>query len=184
MRTGYLIDNKSDFKGLDLFNSEYSTKLEALCPLLKEFYIHIRNSSQSQYKTVAKFSEEDTFAYYLNKDGYNASSTYAEIIINISLCKKLCLTNFEMFAAIAHEIGHIILFFREDKNSYKGQAEEVCCDMYACKIGLAVPLSSLLRKLIESHLYSLEQVDILKNRLIYISPYINNDYNRVETKEN
>ena len=89
-----------------------------------------------------------------------------------------------MFAAIAHEIGHIILFFREDKNSYKGQVEEVGCDMYACKIGLAVPLSSLLRKLIESHLYSLEQVDILKNRLIYISPYINNDYNRVETKEN
>ena len=75
-------------------------------------------------------------------------------------------------AAIAHEIGHIVFFFKSDKEKYVGQAEEVYCDQFACKIGLAKPLYTLLNKLVLSGDYQEELVQQIKNRLIYIMMFL------------
>ena len=116
--------------------------------------------------------ENDVFAYYLDKKDYNASSTYAEILVNIDKCKKLCLTDQEMLAALAHEIGHIIMFFREDKEHFNGQALEASCDQYACMLGLTVPLSSLLDKLVRLGEYPEELKQQMVCRRLFLLPYI------------
>lgn len=179
MNDNLLIDNKSDIFCLNQFNGELGSKIKSICPLLKQFTIHVVNKNKSRFIKESQLRDNDTFGFYLVKDKFQISSTYIEIIIDEKLFQQLCLTESEMMAAIAHEIGHVIMFFREDKENFQGQAEEVCCDSYACKIGLAVSLSSLLSKLINSNLYTKEQSAVMKNRLLFIKPYLWNDFNRV-----
>ena len=156
----------------DIFNDKYSLKAIDICPLLKKFSINIVNDFDTEHAKEVSLDVNDTFSYYLNKSSDDASKTYAEIIVNYDLCSRLGLTTSEIMAAVAHEIGHIILFFRIDKNINEGQAEEVYGDMYACRMGLARPLYTLLQKLIDSGLYPDIQNQVLKNRIHFIKPYI------------
>lgn len=178
MRNRYLIDNKTGIESLNSFNDEFSSKIENICPYLKMFSIHIQKHTQSKYLKEVNFNDIDAFAFYFEKNKPEASSAYAEIIVNTELCQKLDLTELEMLAAVAHEIGHIIMLL-DDKANCQGQAEEVYCDEYASKIGLAKPLCSLLKKLIASNLYSEEQLEVMRNRLLFTIPYIINDSNRI-----
>ena len=170
--TKQLIDNNTNMVCFDSFNDEYSPKAILLCPLLNKFQIHIVSHLETIYTKRAQFNNNDTFAFFLDKEGVDASSTYAEIIVNIELCGKLELTEQELLAGIAHEIGHIILYFRLDKFFYQGQEEEKYSDTFACKIGLANPLFSLLNKLINSKLYTNEQSRLMQERLLSIQQYI------------
>lgn len=171
-----LIENRSDISCLSFFNEEFRSKIEELCPLLKQFTIYIVNKNDSKFTNDAHLDDNDAFGFYLVKDQAPISSTYVEIIVDKKICQKLNLTQSEMMAAIAHEIGHVIKFFRVDAEDLQGLEEEVCCDMYACRIGLATPLYSLLCKLIDSNLYNQEQSAMIKNRLLSIKNSIcNND---------
>lgn len=53
------------------------------------------------------------------------------------------LTTKDKLAAIAHEIGHIIFFFLENKSI----DEELKADEFACKMGLSIELLGLLEKI-------------------------------------
>jgi deoxycytidylate deaminase len=172
MKGHQLIVNKTIVKAFDTFNREYALKAISICSILGKFQIIAVDYDDSLYVDKIDLKEYEAFGNYINKEEYDASSTYAEIIVNESVCSKLRLSEQEMMAAIAHEIGHIMFFFKSDKEKYGGQAEEVYCDQFACKIGLAKPLYTLLNKLVLSGDYQEELVQQIKNRLIYIMMFL------------
>ena len=166
-----LITNKTDIIILDSFNEEFCHTAIDICSSLSKLQIIIINNSDTKYALEADLAENDTFAYYLNKESEDASSTYAEIIVNKELCEKLQFTNQDYQAAVAHEIGHIILYFNSNKDMFQGEAEEIISDYYACRMGLSLPLSTLIKKLISSGLYSDSQIQLMKKRLSVIELY-------------
>lgn len=163
-----LIVNKTTIQVFDLFNELYSPNIVNLCPLLSKFCINVVLHSHSNYWYEAGGDDCDTFCFYINKPKAEITSTYAEIMVNQEMCDRLCFSDDEMLAALAHELGHIIMYFRQDKNLFLGQSLEVCCDKYACEIGFRDSLSSLLQKLIESGVYSTEQINQMRNRIKWI----------------
>lgn len=169
-----LLYNKTNIKEFDSFNDEFSLRAISLCPLLNKFQINVVNHDETTHVPDDYFNDNDAFVYYLNKEGEDASTTYAEIIVNEEICKHLQLTEGEIWAATAHEIGHIIIFFRSDKKTIQGHTEEIYSDDYACKMGLAAPLSSLLQKMINSCLYEDWQVKLMQKRLFFIKPFLLN----------
>lgn len=171
MKGHQLIVNKTIVKAFDTFNSEYALKAISICNILSKFQIIAVDYNDSLYVDKIDLKEYEAFGNYINKEEYDAYSTYAEIIVNESVCSKLRLSEQEMMAAIAHEIGHVIFFFKSDKEAFQGQAEEVRCDIYACRMGLAIPLYSLLEKLIKTGDYQLELVNQMINRLLYIKAF-------------
>ena len=166
-----MINNNTNIEILNSFNEEFSHAAIEICPFLSKFQIIIVNHSDTKYASEANLTENDTFAYYLTKESEDASSTYAEIIVNKELCEKLQFTNQEYQAAVAHEIGHIIFYFNSYKDMFQGEAEEIISDNYACRMGLSLPLSSLIKKMMSSGLYSDIQVQLMKKRLSVIELY-------------
>ena len=90
-------------------------KAISICNILSKFQIIAVDYNDSLYVDKIDLKEYEAFGNYINKEEYDASSTYAEIIVNESVCSKLRLSEQEMMAAIAHEIGHIMFFFKTDK---------------------------------------------------------------------
>lgn len=164
-----LVINKTNISAFDTFNSEYALKAISICNILSKFQIIAVDYNDSLYVDKIDLKDYEAFGFYINKVGIEPSSTYAEIIVNERVCERMGLSEQEMIAAIAHEVGHIIFYFKTNKEDFQGQAEEVCCDTYACRMGLAIPLCSLLEKLIDSGDYQMELVNQMKNRLFYIA---------------
>lgn len=171
MNTHQLIINRTGIKNFDSFNNEgYSARAVLLCPPLSKFKINLVEHSKTKYSKEIDLKENDAFTYYLyQKTDNDASSVYAEIVVNEEVCNELCLTEQEQLAAIAHEVGHIILYFREDKETLTESEKEILSDKYACKMGLSKPLHSLLQKLIDSHICSKMQETLFQIRLLYIN---------------
>ena len=167
-----LVINRTNISAFDTFNREYALKAISICNILSKFQIIAVDYNDSLYVDKIDLKEYEAFGNYINKEEYDASSTYAEIIVNEIVCSKFRLSEPEIMAAIAHEIGHIVFFFKSDKEQYVGQAEEVYCDQFVCKIGLAKPLYTLLNKLVLSGDYQEELVQQIKNRLIYIMMFL------------
>ena len=96
------------------FNLLYGDALVAICPLLNKFKIGVY--------TVAEYLnlppeippiddiQNQPFAFFLCKDGDNASATDVGIIYNVAAIHRIELTEGEEYASIAHEIGHILFF--------------------------------------------------------------------------
>ena len=165
----HLIVNKTKLEVFNTFNREYASKAISICPVLRKFQIVATNYDESSHIHDVDLKDYEAFGFYINKVGIEPSSTYAEIIVNERVCERMGLSEQEMIAAIAHEVGHIIFYFKTNKEDFQGQAEEVCCDTYACRMGLAIPLCSLLEKLIDSGDYQMELINQMKNRLFYIA---------------
>lgn len=166
-----IIINKTNFEVFDSFNDKYSAKIIEICPILNKFHINVVVHSDSCYIKQTDFSDNDLFAFYINKEEEDASSTYAEIIVNEGHCNSLKLTDEEKLAALAHEIGHIIMYFRTDKEECQGQAEEIYSDLYVCKMGLGDSLCSLIHKMINTGEYPNGLVNQMKTRLKWITIY-------------
>ena len=166
-----LIKNKTEFEVFDTFNEKYSELAISLCCFLAKFQIIAISTCNSEHIDDIGMKESDPFGCFIDKTEYDASSTYAEIVINKKKCEELELSDQEIHAAVAHEIGHVIFFFIEDKENKKDM-EEVICDQYACRIGLADSLISLLDKLISSGDYPQGHILLLSNRKRYITAYM------------
>ncbi len=166
-----LIINKTELEVFDTFNKKYCNIAISICCLLAKFQIVALRINDSEHITDIGLNEYDPMGFYINKTEYDASSTYAEIVINEKKCEELELSSHELYAAIAHEVGHVIFYFREDKENKKNM-EEIICDQYACRMGLADSLISLLDKLIGSGDYSQDHVRLLSNRKRFIAAYI------------
>lgn len=79
----------------------------------------------------------------------------------------LKLTTSDKLAAIAHEIGHIMFFFLENKQI----DEELKADEFACKIGLSLELLGLLDKIKGANMYSNTIKEHIELRLQLIKIY-------------
>lgn len=166
-----LIINKTNIAIFDEFNKYYERAF-LICSILKKIKINIVNSEESLYKKASDFCSTDVFAFYLNKTEADASNTYVEILFNEYLSRKLGLTPQELLAGIAHEIGHVIFYFRDDKEECK-EYEEFISDFYAHQIGLKIPLVSLLQKLVSFELYPKEQNESILLRIKHLIYYDN-----------
>ena len=68
-------------------------------------------------------------------------------------------------AAIAHEIGHIIHFFNESLNGANDLVIEAKADKIVHELGLSLHLISVLMKLKDSNLYTVEQCRMMDIRI-------------------
>lgn len=95
------------------------------------------------------------------------SSTEVSMLYDI-VYLQLELTTNDKLAAIAHEIGHIIYFFLENKPI----DEELKADEFACKIGLSRELLGLLGKMKKANIYDETTSKYLERRLMAIKEYM------------
>ena len=70
-----------------------------------------------------------------------------------------------MLAAIAHEVGHIIFFFLDGKESYDKEAEEMKADSYVKKVLLEYHSIETLKCLINSGSYPKEMCAQMERRI-------------------
>lgn len=134
------------------FNALFGEKLVDYCSLLGKFQINVY--STEEYKRLPgdipriEDIDKQVFASFIVKYGVTADTTEAGIVYSELLLSTLRLNEAELFAAIAHEVGHILYFFLENKANYPGpQGEEVYSDGLACRLGLASPMLSTLKKI-------------------------------------
>lgn len=161
-------DNFSIFKD---FSALYGDRLSAYCNLLNKFKINILtideyNIALTTLPYVADI-EKQPYASFIVKYGYAAETTKAGIVINTTHINNLQFTIDEQYAAIAHEIGHILYFFLDNKDMYPGQiGEEIYSDSIAARLSLAHEMISILSKLEESKMYMCYLHNIVERREI------------------
>ena len=100
-------------------------------------------------------TNEDITIIFRTFQGSNSSNDPMICYVNIieyseEMCNKLGLSEIEIFAMIAHEIGHIL-----DKINKRTDTipREICADSMACVLGLKNAMISGLKKMIASNLY-------------------------------
>ena len=152
------IQKQQEHPIFERFNAHYGEALLKYCSYLDRFPIEVFTIDQYQQCPVgfAPMVDDDTsaFSYSYNKEEDSDESINAAVIIDPELIDRIAFTEGEQFAAIAHEIGHIVLQFSEHQDQYRGpQAQEIYADGIACKIGLAEQMLSTLNKLEESGLF-------------------------------
>lgn len=120
------------------FEELYKSNVYSVCNLLKKFSINVHTIFE--YKNLLEIHpklpviediDKDLFGCYVLKETNDAKDTISGIIINEDLCSQLKLTTNDKLVAIAHEIGHIMFFFIENKQIN----EEIKADEFACKNG-------------------------------------------------
>ncbi len=133
----------------------YGSRITYICHLLTKFKIHVftiyKYLSIEDNLPQIEDVENQLYACFVKNETAHAETTVAGIVFSQSLIDKLDLTEPEQFAAIAHEVGHILYFFLENKDSYP--SEEVYADSVACRIGLKDSILSVIGKLIHCGMY-------------------------------
>lgn len=149
------IEKQAAFPLFGRFTHAYRNEFFSRWPLLESFDIDIFTvdeylglPNEILRKVMIDDIREQSFASFIYKKEVAIETTNAGIIYNESLIRQLGLTESEQFAAIAHEIGHILYFFLENKRDYPElQGEEIYADKLACEIGLAAEMLSTIEKL-------------------------------------
>lgn len=157
----FSIEKQAAFPIFGRFTHAYRNEFFSRWPLLESFDIDIFTVDEylglpNEILRIVMIDDirEQSFASFIYKKEVAIETTYAGIIYNETLIRQLGLTESEQFAAIAHEIGHILHFFLENKQYYSGQqGEEIYADMIACQIGLGEEMLSAIEKLEQSGIY-------------------------------
>ena len=152
------IQQQQEYPIFGRFNVRYGDTLADNCPPLQEFQIAIFTKEEFEANPrdlpAIDLDENDAFACSSDKKEDAASSTKAGIIFNQAAIESLGLTEEEQYAAIAHEIGHIIYRFSDKKEQFpKGQGEEIFADSIAAEIGLANEILSVIEKMEKEFYY-------------------------------
>lgn len=150
-----MLDNHTGLQIFNLFSDKYSKSIFNQYPHLNSFHIHcftlteylatpnlpvLNNFQNTPFITICDDS-------HIDKDG----KLFAAIIIYNELCELLQLSEDEIFAALCHEIGHIVHY--GNTTIKEGWYKESCCDEVAIQVGLAKELASVLQKILNSYLY-------------------------------
>ena len=160
-----MFKNCSDDSIFDDFEAKYQNKIFGAYPHISKFSIICNTTEQYlEYKDVPKIDnvESDTFCYAIKNVDKRITPF---IIFSPRLCAKLDLSVMEKYAAIAHEVGHIVHYFNASLNGACNLIHEIKADEIVARLFLANQLSSLLHKLIESGLYTKYQINIMLKRI-------------------
>ena len=135
----------------DEFTQKHSSQIIQRCPLLAKFNIDIllidEYIKQRECLPHIENVDREVMSCYIVKECEDISRTKAGIVINQSAISSLNLTNAELMAVFAHEIGHIAFFFHSNKNNMDSVCEEIYADSYATSIGLGNSLCNVLENL-------------------------------------
>lgn len=153
------IQKQQEYPVFGHFNDCYGETLIEYCPLLNQFQINILTvdeySDFSADLPAIDGVESQPFSSFIRKDGEKADTSIAGIVICEPLIESIGFNETEQYAAIAHEIGHILYFFLDYKERYPGsQGEEIFSDTIATRIGLSAGMLSVIDKLERCGLYS------------------------------
>ena len=152
-----LIINNTSNPIYDTCELKYADKITSKNNILNKIHIEVTNIEdylkQQNYLPIIENVEEQVMSCYILKKEESITSTIAGIVINPSFIERLSLSEQEIMACLAHEIGHIAYFFIENKKCYNSFYQETYADEYALTIGLEEHLCSVLNKLIQSELY-------------------------------
>ena len=163
---------QQDYPIFRKFCHHYGSEITSICHLMTKFKIHVYTLDQylSSADSLPQIEdvENQLFSCFVKNETIHAETTIAGIVFTQSLIDELGLTESEQFAAIAHEIGHILYFYLEYKDSFP--CEEVYADSVACRIGLKDSILSMIDKLISCGKYQdLESQLRIRRMLISIT---------------
>ena len=137
------------------FEEQFRDRLISLFPILKK--ISIKTFSLQQYKSAPenyiiqiKDPEKQPLSCFIYNNTGAIEETICGIVINDDLINSLKISEHEIYAGIAHEIGHILFFFAENKDVNK---EEFFADSVACELNLKNEMSQLIEKVLISNIY-------------------------------
>ncbi len=173
----FSIHDQKEHPIFGLFNKRYGDTIVARWPQIGGFTIRILTTEEFKVNThglpPVEDIEEQPFFCSSDQEDIRVETTKAGIIFNQALIDQVGLTEEELLASIAHEIGHIVLRFRDKDGMYEQpQSEEIFADGIACQIGLARPLLSTIEKLESCGLFT----DVLSRfgmrKLIIQSQYL------------
>lgn len=156
----------------DTFAQTYQNRLYNRFAHISHFKIHcysIKDYQDMENTIPLNEFEKDSFGFAIdNKDG-QYSSTLAYIIYSPEICKRLQLSCDEIYACIAHEVGHIIHYFNTSLKEFHNDIIEIKADDVCASLGLKDSLISTLKKLIISDLYSNEQTFMMNLRINHLN---------------
>ena len=157
------------------FELKYADKIISQKDILNKIQIEVINIEdylqQKENLPIIENVEEQVMSCYILKNDESITSTIAGIVINPSFIERLSLSEQEIMACLAHEIGHIAFFFIENKESYSSFCQEAYADEYAQTIGLGGHLCSALNKLIKSELYCENLTKLIHTRIKLIKMF-------------
>lgn len=141
------------------FNARYGDTIVDTWPQLGKFTIQVLTAEEFKADTHSlppvDDIEEQPFFCSSDQTADKAETTIAGIMFSPQLIDRYGLIEEEQIASIAHEIGHIILRFREKDGNYEQpQSIEIFADKIACQLGLAKPLLSTIEKIENSGVFT------------------------------
>lgn len=152
----------------DIFEHKYENLIYAQFTHICNVEIHCYFSNDYQkLENVPTFEslEHDPFAFACNRVG---DIVVAHIIYSQEICKALNLDTCELFAAIAHEIGHIIHYFNSSIRIDDIVLQEIKADEIVKFLGLSSSMIKLLRKLLSSDGFSDYQKQTMQKRIMLL----------------
>lgn len=166
-----LFENLSNSRIFEEFERMTAEAVFSICYILKKFKIKVITiEDYRQLTNVPSIEglEKQPMANFVFKYEQDASTTLATIIVNEKVCKSFGFSKSELFAIIAHEIGHIIYFFSDCKDPENKQAEEIFADHIAELLGLKNELKEVISKLITSDFFDYKTNNLLKIRKLML----------------
>lgn len=161
------------YNNLPIFNSfekQFGDRLISLFPILKK--ISIKTFSMQQYKSAQenyiiqiKYPEKQPLSCFIYNNTGAIEDTICGIVINDDLINSLKISEHEIYAGIAHEIGHILYFFAENKDVNK---EEFFADSVACKLNLKNEMCQLIEKVLMTNIYPQSTNNQLRIRQLFL----------------
>lgn len=171
-----MFNNQTGIAEFDIFEIRYWDVLCKKYPHIKKY--NVRCLTIDQYRKLENvpeidFSENDCFEFaFDDRIIRNGDCPFASIIVNESACKRLCFTQDDKLAAIAHELGHIVHATNTILQNAHESWKEKFADEVAGFIGLSKSLKSLIQKLKDSKLYSDYQNSLFDFRIMNLKDLI------------
>ena len=163
--------NHTDEKLFDDFSSDFKNSAIAL-GLKQDKLIHIYTIEQYlllEDVPDVDFSNYDTFAYAASKrDTATSPQEFYAIVYSPDNTRALSFIDTEFYAAIAHEVGHIINFSNPTIPN-NGWYAEIKADEIACNLVQSSDLITVLSKLQHQNGLSELQIKEISLRINYIN---------------
>lgn len=160
--------NNTGFQFINDFEHAYKDIIYAHYPIISNKEINFVTTEQYlNLDNVPPIENLDYDSFSFSCKRVNDCVT-GYVIYSPTICKHLDFSSKELYAALAHEVGHIIHYFNESLIGLPQICQEMKADEVASKLGLTTPLISVLDKLINCEYCSDAQRADMEKRKIFL----------------